>query len=101
MNQFPIADPIRLRYLTNQLDTPSQQSRLEVFFISQIPGLEDPDGVYYGKTSVELSTGSVVVQNLVDSIEISIEQSSIDHQSIELTSSNHLTASWGIPSPFI
>lgn len=96
MNQFPVANLIPLRYLTDQLDTPSQQSRLEVFFISQIPGLEDPDGVYYGKTSVELSPGSVMVQNLVDSIEISIGQSILDHgchDSTKLTSSNHLTAS--------
>lgn len=49
---------------THQLNTPPEQSRLEVLFIGKLPALDDGDGVDNRETAVEFATGHIIVQIL-------------------------------------
>ena len=49
---------------THQLNTPSEQSSLEVLVVGELTGTEDPHGIHDRKTSVQFPTRRVVVQDL-------------------------------------
>ena len=50
---------------THELDTPPQYGRLEVLLLCQCPSLQDFGSVYHGKTTVELATGHIIVEDLL------------------------------------